>query len=749
MSEPNTVDARRQNDPRQYLRTFWWVTLTVVAFHVGLFIACCALLASQASTIESEFAQDAMREHGGYILLSSLALLRGYALISMLYVAALFPMVLLWMRGRTFKRWSVVWRTLFLTFTCLALLFLRLMALRPYFVTQWLPEWHFQIVPGAPGLMKDIATWIIFNGVPLAAIGAIAWFWIRSAVRWVQNFSMAKLRMGRISVALLVLIGLWMTPRAIRAFTPESAPRMNVLIIASDSLRADHLSCNGYHRTTSPNIDALAARSVNFQNCMTPVGSTLESMVGMLSSQYPHTHGLRQMFPDRATVEHVNAHAPKLPEILRDAGYDTAVVGDWCAAIFNEVPMGYEHVQVSPFDSFRIWLSEAVYLSHPVIPLYFDNKFGYWFFPKLQSFAHYLRPEVLTDRVIERIEKRSDKDQPFFYTMFTGTNHFAYHAPYPYYKKWSNPEYRGANQYQVHFDVQAFMSDPNWDEAFAKLSDAEKQHIIDLYDGCVTRFDDCVGRILETLEKRDLLDNTIVIITSDHGEDLFEPNTTLTHGISFNGGDQGNHVPLIAHIPGQKPHQVKELVRNIDIAPTLLQLLDLPEEPRFEGASLEPYVRGRDEKLNLALYGETGYPFVQRKVPGETSSQIPALDAATFVDEHFDFHIVLRPEYVPAVIYSKERCLRTEEWKLVFTPGEHHLIHRLYHLPSDPHCEKDVASANPRVYQRMKSYLWRWILNGEQHSTDVIHGTEPTPVPEIPPAYKKVPWPDLQSIPTG
>ena len=136
-----------------------------------------------------------------------------------------------------------------------------------------------------------------------------------------------------------------------------------------------------------------------------PIGSTLESMIGLMSSQYPHTHGVRHMFPSKSDVDRVNLEAPKLPKILKESGYETAVIGDWCSAIFNEVPMGFENIQVSEFDSFRIWLSQAVYLSHPVIPMYFDNKFGYWLFPKLESFAHYLRAEVVTDRAIDKIKK--------------------------------------------------------------------------------------------------------------------------------------------------------------------------------------------------------------------------------------------------------------------------------------------------------------------------------------------------------
>ena len=92
------------------------------------------------------------------------------------------------------------------------------------------------------------------------------------------------------------------------------------------------------------------------------------------------------MFPSKKVVDRVNNESPKLPEILADSGYETAVIGDWCSAIFNEVPMGFEDVQVSEFDSFRIWLSQALYLSHPVIPLYFDNKIWLLAFSKTGIF---------------------------------------------------------------------------------------------------------------------------------------------------------------------------------------------------------------------------------------------------------------------------------------------------------------------------------------------------------------------------
>ena len=444
------------------------------------------------------------------------------------------------------------------------------------------------------------------------------------------------------------------------------------------------------------------------------------------------------MFPSKEVINRVNNQSPKLPQILADSGYETAVIGDWCSAIFNEVPMGFENVQVSEFDSFRIWLSQALYLSHPVIPLYFDNKFGYWLFPKLESFAHYLRTEVVTDRAIAKIKYRKNKDRPFFYTIFTGCNHFAYHAPYPYYEKWTDPDYKGPNKYQVHFDPNEFVSNPSWDRPYTSYTDKEKQHIIDLYDGCVSRFDECVGRILETLKQQELMDNTIILITSDHGEDLFEPNTTITHGVSFNGGDQGNLVPCILYVPGMEPKKIDQIVRNIDISPTLLELTEHPNENRFEGVSLMPCIENDQRSLDLSFYGETGFPFIQRRIPGENVLKVPSMDQLTYVDKDFDFHIVLKEMYRDSIITGKERCLRTEEWKLVFTPGAEGPIHRLYHIPSDPNCTKDVSNENPEILERMKYHLWQWIISGkESRGNEIFEGEIPEKY-EIPSKFQNI-----------
>ena len=730
--------AQTSTEAKKGTAIFLWVALSVIFFHSVLYIVSCSLLLTQAAEIDSSFAEGAVKDHGLYMVMSSLSLLRGYLIISACYVVVLFPIVKLWIGKGQFTRKSVILRTFFLMLISLSALIFRMMVFKPYFVAQWIPEWQSQIMPGAPGILKSITLWTLLNGIPIVILLAVSVFWIRFLLSLPKAMGKLRFRLAPIIVTAGIVFSLSILIKILQAGLTKDSEKPNIIIIASDSLRPDHLSCNGYERKTSPNIDRLAAQSQNFTKCFTPIGSTLESMIGLFSSQYPHSHGARQMFPSKEVINRVNNQSPKLPQILADSGYETAVIGDWCSAIFNEVPMGFENVQVSEFDSFRIWLSQALYLSHPVIPLYFDNKFGYWLFPKLESFAHYLRTEVVTDRAIAKIKYRKNKDRPFFYTIFTGCNHFAYHAPYPYYEKWTDPDYKGPNKYQVHFDPNEFVSNPSWDRPYTSYTDKEKQHIIDLYDGCVSRFDECVGRILETLKQQELMDNTIILITSDHGEDLFEPNTTITHGVSFNGGDQGNLVPCILYVPGMEPKKIDQIVRNIDISPTLLELTEHPNENRFEGVSLMPCIENDQRSLDLSFYGETGFPFIQRRIPEENVLKVPSMDQLTYVDKDFDFHIVLKEMYRDSIITGKERCLRTEEWKLVFTPGAEGPIHRLYHIPSDPNCTKDVSNENPEILERMKYHLWQWIISGkESRGNEIFEGEIPGKY-EIPSKFQNI-----------
>lgn len=397
-------------------------------------------------------------------------------------------------------------------------------------------------------------------------------------------------------------------------------------------------------------------------------------------------------------------------KVLRDHGYDSAVIGDWCACGFKELPMGFDEVVVSDFDNFQVYMTEAVFLRHQILPLFFDNPTGYSIFPILRSFASYMTPEVVSDQIADRLRARADDGRPFVMLGFYSCTHLPYKTPGAYAKLWTDPEYRGPHQHELQLNVDEFIGETDINEKWSHLPKEEVEQVTALYDGCVRMFDDCVERVVAVLKEEGLMDDTIILITADHGDDLFEPGVTFGHGLTFNGGDQSNHVPAVFYVPGlaESGRVVSEVMRTLDFAPTLLELAGLPVDPRFEGTSLAAVVRDSAPMPDLAFYGETSYLFYERKIPGEKPLHIPPMDETTFIDADFDYHFVLKPKYRQAVLDTKERAVRTNRFKFVRTPGMIRPIERLFDLKTDPHCEHDVKSEYPAVLKRMSVALDTW-----------------------------------------
>jgi arylsulfatase A-like enzyme len=371
--------------------------------------------------------------------------------------------------------------------------------------------------------------------------------------------------------------------------------------------------------------------------------------------------------------------------------------------------MGFEDITVSDFDNFKVYMSEVVYLHHQILPLFFDNRVGHWLFPKLKSFANFMTPDVVTGQVIDRLKQREDDEKPFIIFAFYSCTHLPYRTPREYAELWSDPEYKGPHQHMLALNVDEFIGNVDIGKKWERLPHEDVEQIDALYDGCVRMFDDCVGRVMQSLDSSGLRDDTIVLVTGDHGDDLFEPNVTFGHGLTFNGGDQNNNVPCVMRVPGvdNRGRHVDSIVRTLDFGPTMLDLLGLPSEPRFQGTSFAPYIHGKP-CAPLAWYGETSYLFFRRKIPGEEPLFIPAMDETTMIDPEFDFHFVLKDKYQEHVLETKERCVRTERFKLVYTPGRYGPIYRLFDLPADPHCERDVKKDFPAVFERMKAALVQW-----------------------------------------
>jgi arylsulfatase A-like enzyme len=729
---PNSLKTQLHIPHSKATVKFSSVLVGATIFFIFQYLVAIWRLTTSSSGMENKFSALARQDYMGFLISQNLQMILAYVVLALGAAILLQPYVSWWMRKSTrMKKRTVILLSLGFTVLAHGYVTLRLVDTRPYFLNEAeFGQWYYLIIELIPKFAKTPSLFVLFTVLPIVFI-TYALFW---QIRRRKYLAIGTIAL--VSASYVIDKTTRSTPPPQVQGAKSAKPPLNVIIIGSDSLRGDLLGCAGYKPSrgnkladggVSPVIDALAARSSRFENCYTAIASTMESGVQLLASQYPQSHGLRQMYPDPETVQATTQRIETLPTLLRQRGYDTAAIGDWCAGYYEVIPLGMEHLSVSTFDNFKIYMSQAVVMAHFVVPLYFDNSLGYHLFPQLEAFAQFVTPEVVTQRVEKRLASVAQQKNPFFWHVFYSCNHLPYRSREPYRSLFADPNYQGKNRNGVDFDIDSFIGSTDLESKWKALPLEEVNQIKALYDGCTRQFDDCVGKILKSLRVNGLADNTIVIITSDHGDDHYEPGVTLGHGLTFNGGLQANHVPMIVHVPGAAPQVIPETVRLIDVIPSLADLIGQEKSPTWQGQSFAGWIRQTETPTHRPFYGETGFPFIQFSVPGVERPKLPAMDEMTFIDSGFNYQFVLKPSYIEPIIQAKQRCLRTQNWKLVCTPtaqGSRHFA--LFHMTEDPHGEHDLAAKFPEITTAMRTALERWIdLKIESSIAEIFPTGEP------------------------
>lgn len=475
--------------------------------------------------------------------------------------------------------------------------------------------------------------------------------------------------------------------------------RPSVLLIAIDSLRADRLTGSGRSRQILPALSGLADRSVAFDSARVTVPRTFPSLVTLLTGRYPHRHGIRTMFPTLQQRSNVPA---ALPKMLRQAGYRTTVLSDFCGEIFSRIDLGFERTLVPAFDARTIVLQRALTLHKNLLP-YFNSNLGrqlsHAWFPELDSLAEFADARHLADQSVALLKQAQQSGQPFFMTVFFSSAHFPYAAPDPYYRRHTDPAYQGPFRYH-----KPPLSEPH--------SAADLAQVHGLYDGALAAADDGVRRILDGLSQLGLSQSTIVVVLADHGENLYDaPGRGMGHGDHLEG-DPSLHVPLLIYDPVHRfpAHHVPGIVRDIDVVPTLLSLLGLkpPQDGvPLDGTALLPLLRGESDRLGLAAFHETELWFTPSGPGFEPHKRLPypAVTATTAVDVHDD--IALSERFSELVTVAKHRALRTEDWKLIYRPTRSGPQFSLYDMHSDPDEQHDVAGHRPDVLATLREALFQ------------------------------------------
>lgn len=402
--------------------------------------------------------------------------------------------------------------------------------------------------------------------------------------------------------------------------------RPNIVLIALDTQRADHLGCYGYSKATSPFIDSIARRGVLFERCYAPNIPTHPSFTTMLSGKEAMTHNIVNIGGGAPIAEGIRL----LPEILKKQGYATVAVDS----------MGRHFSR--GFDEY--------------IPYTWDRSD-----PRVLRKAETVNAKALP--VIQRLNKH---EEPFFLFIHYWDPHTPYLPP-PAYRRKFYPKDRDPYDPENHSMDEAWTWEPfKWyfHDWMPGVTDAE--YVINLYDGETAYMDHHLRTIFAELAPR--LQDTLVIITADHGEILNEQLGYFDH----HGLYEGNvHVPLIFYWPGTMPRgkRVPGFVQNLDLAPTMLELAGILDHDRMEGLSLLPPIFG----LRDGNYDEV---------------------------------------YLSEATWELKRGLRTQRWKFInsLEPDRHgRPMQELFDLQSDPQEQRNVVAQYSDVAQGLASRLNTWV----------------------------------------
>ena len=411
----------------------------------------------------------------------------------------------------------------------------------------------------------------------------------------------------------------------------------NILIVGIDSLRADHMSCYGYRRQTTPHMDRIASQGTLFERNYSPWIPTTSGYTAMLT-------GMDVISTQVVALRHKGPLRPEittLAEMVKAAGYNTTCVGFQG----NAASRGFDkYIQFPGWGSWNEGRS-----------------------PKAQN---------LNDVTIPEMERLAKEKEPFFLFLRHMDPHAPYLPPVPYERMF----YHGDECNPRNKSMEPVMSFKPFRDFFATWMPpgiSDKDYVIAQYDGAIAYMDACIQTIFTTLEAQGILDKTIVVINSDHGETLYDHDCYFDHHGIY---DTTLHVPLIIRYPGKVPSgkRISGYTQHIDLVPTLLELAD----------------------LNPAELG-VSYPFDGQSVMDLVRGEVPSHQNEYYITE---------------CTWMRKHGWRTPEWKLIMAlePDFHFKPQvELYNLIQDPEENVNLAEKEPAVVEMLRQRMEAWIAKRE------------------------------------
>jgi arylsulfatase len=412
------------------------------------------------------------------------------------------------------------------------------------------------------------------------------------------------------------------------ALAPE--PPKNLIIITFDTLRAGHVGAYGYDRDTTPNLDAFASESVVFEKAYSQAASTVPALSSLMTSRYPHQTGVLETYKYAVPEDEIT-----LAERMKDNGFETAaILGIGVLMPTRRMDQGFDHYSYTLYTNKQYWKTAA----------------------------------EITDEAVEWLG--GNRERPFFLWV----HYFEPHQPYDVVPQAARDRFLDVPSSHPLLDG-VKPGSPHYMRVRNK---------IDAYDGALSHADSEFGRLLGEMRKLDLLENSMIVVSADHGETLGEHGQ---HGHVFGLWEQVIRIPLFIRLPNVRPARVAGRVQHVDVVPTVVREMGLSveETPPFEGQAL-PLSRSDDKRF-----------WVREKLEPRDSF------AETWYRNH------------------RAASMVTERWKFILDQPHDGTAARtwLFDLDADPLEEVNLVGKETAVAEALEARLRTW-MNEDFQSPDVI-----------------------------
>jgi arylsulfatase A-like enzyme len=440
-----------------------------------------------------------------------------------------------------------------------------------------------------------------------------------------------------------------------------------VLLIVMDAVRPDHLSCYGYHRSTSPFLDDLAARGIICDQAFTTAPWTPPAHASLFTGTYPSKHGVD--VGENLSLAEDNV---TLAKILAARGYRT----------FAILPDGH----LSGRRGFQQGFQESVEL--------FRLPRLKWDWAHLKSVARNAllgrdKRSYLANCLIKRwLARQVESGAPFFVFVNYKTAHNRYQPPAPFRRRFEIPPRPDQDLEKLRY----FSKNGGYPymAGGVPMSEADFEVVKSWYDGAIACIDARVADLVRCLKRLRMYDDTLIVITADHGENFGD------HGLAYHVFclyDSLIRVPLIFHFPAglRAPQRVGQLVSLTDVLPTILEVVGIGDADYGEtqGTSLLPF-DGR--RYHDHIFAEFDRPTWMLK---SLATRFPGRDFSPF--------------------NRGLQCVRTLDYKLIVGSDA---TEQLYHLTSDPGETVDIRPIRPDTADELRAVLTNWRATMKPRSSE-------------------------------